>query len=137
MPLPDFTHPIWFFAATLVVFAVVVGRYFLIAGLFHAIFFLWFPERWQQRKISQKGYKPAQFRREVKWSLLTASIFAVAGSADAGAVAERLYKSVSRCAGLPLVVVAGKPWHCHASARNLLLLAAPLDAPAKDFPHCT
>ena len=80
MPLPDFTNPLWFLVATLVVFAVVVGRYFLIAGLFHAVFFLWFPERWQQRKISQKGYKPSQFRREVKWSLLTAAIFAIAGS---------------------------------------------------------
>lgn len=67
-------------AATAVVFAVVVGRYFLIAGLFHAVFYLWFPQRWQPRKINQRDYKSGQFRREVNWSMLTALLFAVAGS---------------------------------------------------------
>src|SRR3954471_7433749 len=80
MAIPDFSQPLWFLAATLVLFAVVIGRYFLIAGLFHGIFFLWFPNRWQQRKINDRTYKPKQFRREVKWSMLTAVLFAIAGS---------------------------------------------------------
>lgn len=80
MPLPDFTQPIWFLLATLVIFAVVVGRYFLIAGLFHGVFYLWFPAYWQQRKINQRAYKKNQFRKEVRWSMITALLFAFAGS---------------------------------------------------------
>lgn len=83
MELPDFSHPLWFAVATAVIFLVVIGRYFLIAGLFHCVFFIWFPKHWQQRKINEKSYKPNQFRREVKWSMLTALLFAVAGSITA------------------------------------------------------
>ena len=80
MILPDFTTPLWFSIATLAIFAVVIGRYLLVAGIFHAVFYLWFPGRWAQRKINSRGYKPGQFRREVKWSMITAGLFALAGS---------------------------------------------------------
>jgi Delta7-sterol 5-desaturase len=79
-PLPDFTQPLWFALATLAVFLVVVGRYLLIAGLFHGIFYVWYPHYWQQRKINSRGYKPDQFKKEVKWSMVTALLFALAGS---------------------------------------------------------
>lgn len=80
MPLPDFTQPLWFLVATLVMFAVVIGRYLLIAGLFHTVFYLWFPQKWEQRKINDRAYKEGQFKKEVKWSTVTAFLFAVAGS---------------------------------------------------------
>lgn len=80
MHLPDFSQPLWFALATLIIFAVVIGRYFLIAGLFHGLFYLWFPQRWQSRQVNQSKYKPGQFRREVKWSVITALLFALAGS---------------------------------------------------------
>ena len=80
MELPDFSDPLWFFVATIVIFAVVIGRYLLIAGLFYGIFYLWFPSHWNQRKINAKAYKPNQFRKEVKWSTVTAIIFAVSGA---------------------------------------------------------
>jgi len=78
--LPDFSQPIWFLVTTTVVFLVVIGRYFLIAGLFHAVFYLWQPERWKERKINTRQYKEGQFKKEVKWSMLTALLFALAGS---------------------------------------------------------
>lgn len=81
MDLPDLSNPLWFFVATAVVFAVVIGRYFLIAGLFYAIFYKWSKTKWQHRKISSRGYKPEQFKKEVLWSLLTAAIFAFSGTA--------------------------------------------------------
>ena len=62
------------------VFAVVVGRYFLIAGIFQLFFYKWQPQRWQQRKINSRAYKPGQFRREMYWSMITAALFAVAGA---------------------------------------------------------
>jgi sterol desaturase/sphingolipid hydroxylase (fatty acid hydroxylase superfamily) len=80
MPLPDFSQPLWFAIATLAIFMVVIGRYLLIAGLFHGIFYVWYPHHWQQRKINSRGYKPGQFRREVQWSMVTAFLFAITGS---------------------------------------------------------
>jgi Delta7-sterol 5-desaturase len=80
MQLPDFSQPLWFVVATAVMFAVVIGRYLLIAGLFHGVFYVWFPKRWQQRKINARAYKPNQFKKEVKWSMITALLFALAGT---------------------------------------------------------
>ena len=79
--LPDFSEPGWFLVAMLVTFAVVVGRYLLIAGLFYGVFYLWFPAYWQQRKINERAYRKGQFKKEVKWSTVTAFIFAVSGAA--------------------------------------------------------
>ena len=81
MQLPDFSQPVPFLFATAVFFTVVIGRYLLIAGAFHAVFYIWKPEKFRQRKINAKAYKPGQFRREVKWSMITAALFALAGSA--------------------------------------------------------
>lgn len=80
MELPDVSQPFWFLIATLIVFAVVLGRYLLIAGIFYGVFHLWFPEKWHQRKINNRGYKKDQFRKEVFWSTVTALIFAISGA---------------------------------------------------------
>ncbi|MBC8110770.1 MAG: sterol desaturase family protein [Verrucomicrobia bacterium] len=76
----DFSEPIIFLIITGLMFLAVVGRYFLIAGIFHLIFYAWFPEKFQQRKIHQKIYPKPQFIREIGWSMLTAFIFAVIGA---------------------------------------------------------
>ena len=78
--MPDLSQPLWFLLAVAVVFLVVVGRYLLIAGLFYAIFYIWYPKKWRQRKISEKNYKKHQFRKEVFWSNITALIFALSGA---------------------------------------------------------
>jgi Delta7-sterol 5-desaturase len=80
MELPDLTNPFWFLVATIVVFAVVIGRYFLIAGLFYFVFYKWKGEKWKKRKINSRDYKERQFRKEVSWSMITAFIFAVTGA---------------------------------------------------------
>ncbi len=80
MILPDFSDPLWFLAATLAMFVIIIGRYFLIAGLFHILFYLWFPKKWVHRKINLKPYKQNQFKKEVKWSMITALLFALAGA---------------------------------------------------------
>jgi sterol desaturase/sphingolipid hydroxylase (fatty acid hydroxylase superfamily) len=78
--LPDFSKPLPFLLAIAIVFAIVIGRYLLIAGLFYGMFYLWFPKHWQQRKINNKAYKTGQFKKEVKWSMVTALIFAISGA---------------------------------------------------------
>lgn len=78
--LPNLSDPTTFLIATAFIFLVVIGRYFLVAGLFYIVFYVWFPSKWQTRKITPKDYPSKQFRKEVTWSMITALIFAVTGT---------------------------------------------------------
>ena len=62
-------------------FIVIIGRYFLVAGIFYGIFYLWYPEKWKNRKINPRHYQKQQLFKEVKWSLISSIIFAAAGCA--------------------------------------------------------
>src|SRR5450755_3894003 len=81
MILPDFSKPFWFLILTLIFFIIITGRYFLFAGFFYLTFYVWFPDTWKRRKINSKSYTPGQFTNEVKWSMVTALIFSLAGTA--------------------------------------------------------
>ncbi len=81
MKLPDFTQPSWMMIVTLIFFVIIIGRYFLFAGIFYLIFYVWFKEKWKSRKINTRNYRPNQFKVEVKWSMITALLFSVAGTA--------------------------------------------------------
>ncbi len=78
--LPDLSQPTWFMAAVGIIFLVVVGRYFLIAGLFYFVFYVWRKEQWKSRKVNAREYRTGQFRREVSWSIVTAFIFGLFGT---------------------------------------------------------
>lgn len=78
--LPNLSDPLWFLLASLIIFAVVVGRYFLLSGLFYAIFYVWFPGKWKNRKITPRNYEPGQFREEIIRSTITAIIFGFSGA---------------------------------------------------------
>lgn len=69
-----------FLAAAIVIFIMIMGRYFLIAGLFHCWFYVWKKDKWAARRLFTRGQDPKQFREEVKWSTITATIFALAGA---------------------------------------------------------
>ncbi len=72
------------FAATVAtVFAVVMFRYLLIAGVFHLYFYGWKPDKWERRKIGRKAYTRRQLFTEVRWSMVTGLIFAVIGAGTA------------------------------------------------------
>jgi sterol desaturase/sphingolipid hydroxylase (fatty acid hydroxylase superfamily) len=81
--LPDFTNPIIFLIVTLAMFLIVVGRYFLIAGIFHVWFYSLRKDKWKSRNLGKKNFGKSQFYTEVKWSLLTSLIFAFAGTVTA------------------------------------------------------
>jgi len=83
LELPDLSQPLYFFIAVAVVFAVVIGRYLLIAGIFHGVFYVWYPQKWKARKINNRQYKQGQFRKEVMWSTATAVLFAFSGAITA------------------------------------------------------
>jgi len=80
MDIPDFSNPLWFAITTLAFFVIVVGRYVLVSGLFYAVFYIWYPGRWKQRKLGTRAYTPGQLRREIAWSTVTAVIFSLTGT---------------------------------------------------------
>ena len=80
MPLPNFSQPEWFLFLVGIFFLVIIARYFLITGLFYLFFYKWFSKIWSTRKLNQKEYNKGQFGREVKWSMVTSLIFAIAGA---------------------------------------------------------
>jgi Delta7-sterol 5-desaturase len=78
--LPNFLEPLQFMATTLLMFGTITGRFFLIAGLLYGVFYKWFPVRWQRRKVNLRRHQKLQFRKKIRWSMLTAFIFSVAGA---------------------------------------------------------
>lgn len=78
--LPNFSNPTGFLLLIAIMYLVIVGRYFLIAGIFHLVFYKFGKHKWAGRRLSKNAVNSTQFYKEVKWSLITALLFAVAGA---------------------------------------------------------
>lgn len=81
--LLNLTDPFTFLGLCLLMFFIIVIRYFILAGIFHFYFYHWKRKEWAHRKLSKKSYPPQQFRKEIYWSMLSAVIFAVIGALSA------------------------------------------------------
>lgn len=80
MNLPDFSSGLWPLIITAIIFLVITIRYFVVAGIFYCIFYIWFRKKFEVRKINKKNYKPGQFKKEIRYSLISSFIFAVTGA---------------------------------------------------------
>jgi lathosterol oxidase len=78
--LPDFAAPGWFAILILIFLIIITGRYFLFAGIFYLVFYIWFPKKWAGRKISHRNYQKGQLKTEMKWSVITSFLFSIAGA---------------------------------------------------------
>ena len=78
--LPDVSNPYWFLAVTLVVYTIVTVRYFIMSGLFYAMFYIWRRKTWESKKISKHQYPRGQFSKEITRSNITSLIFGVSGA---------------------------------------------------------
>lgn len=79
MNLPDFSSGYWPVIVTAIFFLVISARYFLVAGIFYGIFYIWFRKKFEVRKINRKSYKKGQFRSEIRYSLISSLLFSLAG----------------------------------------------------------
>jgi Delta7-sterol 5-desaturase len=79
--LPDLLQPVSFLVSFLLFFAVIAGRFFLIAGFFQAYFFVWRKKQWQSRQVFRLANSSTQFKKEIRWSLINCAIFALIGVA--------------------------------------------------------
>ena len=78
--IPGLDQPINFILITIILFIIITGRYFIVAGIFYAVFYVWQFQKWERKKINKKTYKPDQFRKEITWSIITGFIFSISGS---------------------------------------------------------
>lgn len=78
--LPDFSGFFPFFILTIILFLIITARYFIVAGLFQLFFYKWFKQQYARQKLSEATVPAKQFYKEVKWSVVTSVIFAVAGA---------------------------------------------------------
>src|SRR6478735_8593396 len=78
--IPPFDSPVTFFVGALAIFAIVIGRYLLIAGGFYIYFYIWRKDHWRKRKLGSRNYNKQQFYRELIYSMITAALFAITGS---------------------------------------------------------
>ncbi|MCM4155947.1 sterol desaturase family protein [Gramella sp. AN32] len=61
-------------------FLILVVRYFIAAGFFYYYYYIKNKEKFQPKKLSTRPYKKAQFKSEIKWSLISSVIFAITGA---------------------------------------------------------
>ena len=71
--------PLGCLIATAILFIILAARYFLFGYLLHWFFYVRKDPRWQQHRIVQQPADRRQFLSEMKWSMISSLIFAVAG----------------------------------------------------------
>lgn len=76
----DFTSFYGWVIATGLIFLILVFRYFFFGIIIYWFFYIRNPQKWNGKKIFTKTYSKVQFRNEVKWSMISSLIFAIAGS---------------------------------------------------------
>lgn len=80
--LDSFSVFIYFVA---IFFAVLIIRYFIAAGVFYWYFYILKFDKWKNKKLNpDKLPDPKQLKIEIKWSVITSSIFAIVCAAAIG-----------------------------------------------------
>lgn len=69
-----------FFEVTAFLFIMILGRYFLVAGLAYFVVWKGQPHRFGKRKIQNRTPHPKIVQREIFWSILSSVVFALAGA---------------------------------------------------------
>ncbi|MGB8374221.1 MAG: sterol desaturase family protein [Salegentibacter sp.] len=78
--LIDANSPTLFLVLLLIFFGVLLLRYFAAAGLFYYYYYVWNSGKFKERRLSRRGWRKNQLKKEIIWSLKTSVIFAVVGA---------------------------------------------------------
>lgn len=80
MSIPGLSNPYTFILTTLCFFLIILIRYFLFTGFFYLFFHSWYKKTWSGKKINPRNYSSGQFKKEIKWSIISSIIFAFTGT---------------------------------------------------------
>lgn len=78
---PDLNIPAVFVAYTFIFFLALLLRYFIAAGFFYGYYFVLRPGRSEKRRLSRRGVRKGQVKKEIIWSIKSSAIFALVGAA--------------------------------------------------------
>lgn len=64
----------------LIFFIAILIRYFIVAGVFHWYYFVKRSEQFREKRLSRRGFKKGQIRKEIIYSIKSSAIFAAIGA---------------------------------------------------------
>lgn len=74
------TTPAVFLVYVLIFFLAISLRYFVAAGVFYWYYYVAQNEKFSTKRLSRRGYKKGQIRKEIIWSIKSSAIFAAVGA---------------------------------------------------------
>ena len=78
--LPHANTPEIFLVYILIFFIAIVVRYFVAAGIFYGYYYVWRSEKFREKRLSRRGWRKGQIRKEIIWSIKSSAIFAAVGA---------------------------------------------------------
>ncbi|UJH90379.1 sterol desaturase family protein [Antarcticibacterium sp. 1MA-6-2] len=78
--LPHPTTPTLFMVYVIIFFLAILIRYFVAAGIFYGYYYVWRGEKFREKRLSRRGWRKGQIRKEIIWSIKSSAIFAAVGA---------------------------------------------------------
>lgn len=76
----DANSPIIFLVYILIFFLAILIRYFIAAGVFYWYYFVAKSEKFHKKRLSKRGFRKGQIRKEIIYSVKSSAIFAAVGA---------------------------------------------------------
>ena len=77
---PEITTATLFLLYLAIFFFAILFRYFLAAGIFHYYYYVWNSAKYSTERLSSRGVRKGQLKKEIIWSIKASLIFALAGT---------------------------------------------------------
>ncbi len=65
---------------TFIFFTAILLRYFVAAGFFYAYYYIWNREKYRPLRLSRRGLRKGQLKKEISWSIKSSVVFAAFGT---------------------------------------------------------
>ena len=78
--IPDLTTPAVFVLYGVIFFLAILFRYFVVAGIFFYYYYILKEEKFRKRRLSRRGWRKGQLKKEIVWSVWSSAIFAFFGT---------------------------------------------------------
>src|SRR5690606_9326265 len=69
-----------FFIYTAIFFTAILLRYFVAAGIFYGYYYKWNSKKYKSQRLSKRGLRKGQLKKEITWSIKSSVIFAAFGT---------------------------------------------------------
>lgn len=78
--LLDANNPSLFLVLVLLFLGILLLRYFMAAGIFYYYYYVLKSTNYKGKRLSRRGWRKAQLKKEISWSIRSSVIFAIVGA---------------------------------------------------------